>query len=946
MLGDHNLKTLSAIVIGTTVAIASTAAQADEFESGSYIIPMDTDVQDEGILRAYGLVYELLRNGVPVRWVILEGKDFGDPDFTTSSTDVATGAAIAGHGYRAGPWVVDADDASMVIDEWIAAYPETTVHQATEGFEGDVARYLVVAPTIAMVADGNQKIARGYMQAAAIPDSALNLAWDDDSPDMLDIDELSGPTEDNHTDGSLFDEDGDPVYCQLMSMHWGVNDAEDNPEVVAEVRAYLNNPTHFFAECQAVNAFENLEPHGFFLTPNGFEFGDRPDEVDFFNADSPFGQLDGPFETVGGSEPSYTLPPGDDYLAGDIVMLTAAGTPEGVEDVWMTGFLDGECPPSQKECGQFGKISYLGGHEYSTDSPTSVNPDSQGTRLFLNSLFEAPCATVEGLPTIAVAVGAPAQTTEPDVTLHLTYVNTSFATALDAVLVDALPDGATFVSASMGGTYDGTSVTWDLGNLGPGESGDLEIEVTLESFGIYPNAATLDYRVGLNPFVLASNETETEYGDDFPSETSGGLDDTGDASGGEGGGSEAGNSDGATAGDDSITAGGTGGTGGSAGTGGGADGGDDDGGGGCGCTQGQDEAPTALLLGGLLGLLLRRRRAVVASAALLGGCGGDDASASSDSGTGGIATATDDGISVPGDDTGVKLDVGVHDVFQPPSTTTGCEAIDFLFIIDSSESMKAHQDNLIASFPGFAMEIGDAVPADNWHVMVVDTDAQWGGAECANACATLGACPGADDFACDTPSPALCDISIGSGELAPYGEGASNTVCFDSGGGRYLTNGAKDLESAFSCIAQVGVDGNSEERTAEAMVRSVSPAMLEDDACNEGFLRDEAILVVTIITDEPDAISPDDPPAWADAIIEAKGGDPEAVVVLGLLPDGGDDELCDDPIAAPRLGEFIDQFANASRASVCEPDYSPFLGDAVGVIVEVCDDFEPPPPQG
>ncbi len=937
-------------IVAAAVALTSSAASADEFDAGSYIIPMDTDYQDEGMLRAYGLVYDLLRNGVAVRWVIREGKGIGEDDFTASATDVGSGAAIASHDYRGGPWVVDAldaADAAPIIDAWIDANPEVAVHEATDAFTADVSRYLVVAPTIAMVADGNENIARGYMQAAGIPDSSLDLAWDDDSPDMLDVEELSGPTETSHHDGALFDEDGDPEYCQLMSMHWGVNDAEDNPEVVAEVRDFLNHPTHFFAECQAVNAFENLEPHGFFLTPNGFEFGDRPDAVDFYNADSPFGQLDGDFQTVGGSEPSYTLPPGDMYKAGDIVMLTAAGTPEGVEDVWMTGFLDGQCPPDEHECGQYGKISYLGGHQYSTDGPMTEHLDAQGTRLFLNSLFEAPCATVEGLPTLAVAVDAPAQTTVADVTLQLTYVNTSFTTALGAVLVDTLPDGVTFVSASGGGTFDAGTVTWDLGNVGPGESGDFEIEVTLPDFGTYDNVARLDYHVGLTPLGLLSNQTATEYGDSFPGETTGGEDGGLDSTGGDagsGGGSGGASDDASGGGTGGSTSGAASATGGA--TSGGGTAGIDNDTGGCGCTQGGPQGPAGVLLLGLLGLLRRRRVAAVAATVVLAACGSEEPSAPiSEDGTDGIPTGggIGDGTDGPAED---KLDIGIKsDVLQQPPTMEGCQAIDFLFVIDSSESMKDHQDNLIASFPGFAAEIQEAVPADDWHVMVVDTDAQWGGADCANACATLGSCPDEPGFACETPPPALCDITIGSGELAPFGEGASNTVCQDTDA-RYLTEGTPDLEGAFSCIAQVGVDGNSEERTAEALVRSLDPGMVEGDGCNGGFLRDDAILVVTIITDEPDAISPDEPPQWVDAIVEAKQGDELAVVVLGLLPDADADALCQEPVEAPRLGEFVTSFTNSSRASVCEADYSPFFAAAVDVIVDACDDFVPPPPEG
>ena len=338
------------------------AGEPDDFAAGSLIIPMDTDYQDMGMLRAYGLVYDLLTKGVPVRWVIDSAKVQDGVDFMATSTDVASGDPVPMHGYRGGPWVIDAGDAAdalPIVQDWQALYPEVAVHEADADFSAEVGIYLVVAPTIAMIADGNQKIARGYMQAAGIPDSTGDLTWPDASPDMLDIDELQGPTDVDHRDGLLFDEDGAPVYCQLMSMHWGVGDAEQNPEVVAEVREYLNNPVHFFAECQAVNAFENI---GFFLTPNGFEIGDQPNEVDHFNPSSPYAQLDGPFQTVGGSEPSYSLPMGDTYLAGGITMITEAGTAEGINDVWMTGYLDGTCPPSEPECGSLGKISYLGGH--------------------------------------------------------------------------------------------------------------------------------------------------------------------------------------------------------------------------------------------------------------------------------------------------------------------------------------------------------------------------------------------------------------------------------------------------------------------------------------------------------------------------------------------------------------------------------------------------------
>lgn len=370
-------------------------SDVDLFPPGTLVIPMDTDYQDDGMLEAFGLVYALLLEGTPIHWTILPDKSHGDVDFTATAEDLATGADIGEHGYRGGPFVISADDAEAVlpiVEAWQAANPDTTVHRATEEFSAHVARRLLTAPTIAIFADGNEDIARKYLLAAKIPDSTGDATWPDDSPDLLDVDEIAGPSLDVHDDGALFGADGQPAYCQLMSMHWAVDDAAANPEVVAEVRSYLGYSTHFFAECQAVNAFENLEPYGHFLTPNGLEITDQPDALDYFRMDTPFGQIDGEFATVGGSEPSYTVPAGDAYYQDDTVLITSSDSPEGVQDVWMTGFIDGECPASATECPGAGKVSYLGGHEYDTSLPISAHPTTQGARVFLNSLFEAPCA--------------------------------------------------------------------------------------------------------------------------------------------------------------------------------------------------------------------------------------------------------------------------------------------------------------------------------------------------------------------------------------------------------------------------------------------------------------------------------------------------------------------------------------------------------------------------
>jgi hypothetical protein len=176
--------------------------------------------------------------------------------------DVATEEQVVEHGYRGGPFAIaaqDADDAMIVVDAWQASNV-TTVHQATESFIGPVARTLRNTPRIGILANGQEDISFDYMNAAGVPDS-LDQPWPDAKdntaeypgyPDILSVAEVRGPTDASDTDGALFDEDGEPVFCELMTMHWDVADSDD--EAVAEIREYLHFPVHFFASLPAVLA--------------------------------------------------------------------------------------------------------------------------------------------------------------------------------------------------------------------------------------------------------------------------------------------------------------------------------------------------------------------------------------------------------------------------------------------------------------------------------------------------------------------------------------------------------------------------------------------------------------------------------------------------------------------------------------------------------------------
>ncbi|MBI5479588.1 MAG: hypothetical protein HY906_12060 [Deltaproteobacteria bacterium] len=652
------------LVVSLALSLASTSASwaaPRSFPVGSVIVPMDLAYQDRGLFQAYGLVFALLNQGVKVYWVIDPNKTWHDADcntagdlcgwdcaeegsgtkcaYPTASPDFYAGAdvrwqeggrapagtTITRHGYRGGPFVIDAADAAValpIIDAWNdqtqwsgnpwaqrTVFQVVAVHEAAEAFTGDVRKEMVAAPTIAVFSDGNEDIATSYLRAAGIPQSnggefpagkcgAANCGPGTANPDMLTVPAIMGdmgtctsPNTD-HKNGSLFTVDGVPAYCQIMSMHWAVTDRETvqceggcpatqaecagetftyhGHEVIAEVRQFLQYPVHFFAECQAVNAYENTVPNpawpylddtgrdGHFLTTtgnppscnnpggactdadyscvenwcdNGTRSCCQPKDIKekgagyliaaqpnsatlkILRPDIPYNQLDGAFGTVGGSEPAYNLSAflGTGYKNDREVVFITGPTGPGAQDLWMSGYVDGTCnigdpdTPGSGTCG-IGKVSYLGGHKYDTNVPVSGSTTSQGTRLFLNALFEADCVTSVGQPDLSLglagAAGGPTLPVSGD--FAATFNNAGAGPALEAYLRLALPAHVTATAAEGNGVIAPGSAEWDLGSISgtvrqagdPPAAGSRGVTLQFDDYGDYTIEVSLDYRIG------------------------------------------------------------------------------------------------------------------------------------------------------------------------------------------------------------------------------------------------------------------------------------------------------------------------------------------------------------------------------------------------------------------------------------------------------------------
>ncbi len=339
--------------------------------------------------------------------------------------------------------------------------------------------------------------------------------------------------------------------------------------------------------------------------------------------------------------------------------------------------------------------------------------------------------------------------------------------------------------------------------------------------------------------------------------------------------------------------------------------------------------------------------------------GGASAAGSSSSSAAGTEGATGDTLPAETGDGGPKLDVGVEgtttDTGEPAK---GCRKVDFLFVIDNSGSMSDEQQNLINSFPTFINTIQTELEeAQDYHIMVVDTDAYvFGG--CETICPLFfDSCPVAlGDYQCGVTKPAMCEDVLGAGVTFPKGQSSSKKDCSFASGARYMDVTEPDLTAAFACAAKVGTGSTSDpEKPMQAMINAVQPKGEAAD-CNYGFLRSDAILVVTFITDEDDNAgdgSLGTVDGWHAALTAAKKNDETALVVLGLFGDTDKNDAICPPFneesksgaePSPRLRLFVESFGERGIAgSVCADSYAQFFKDAVGIIDETCDGFVPPP---
>ncbi len=313
------------------------------------------------------------------------------------------------------------------------------------------------------------------------------------------------------------------------------------------------------------------------------------------------------------------------------------------------------------------------------------------------------------------------------------------------------------------------------------------------------------------------------------------------------------------------------------------------------------------------------------------GTGGQDDGGQSSEGITTSPTDSDTGVTSGGE----RFDVGSSDMGMITGGDPGesaCRKVDFLFVIDNSQSFEGEQQSLIASFPGFIQTVQNTLQdIDSYHLGITTSDA----------------------YAC-TPAP--CNVP-GALVTGTCGNFSSNMACGPYAEGKTYMTQADDLATTFACAGQVGTSGDFNEQPMFILGAAVDPAINAVGACNDGFIRDDALLVVVIITDEEDDHetmcnlnpgSPGEPVDWFNTLVAHKGGIQSNIVVLSLVgpapPDDCPPRVCGGVGAeeCTRILEFTAMFTHAFVGQVCAPTYDAFFQDAVSVINSACGDFTPP----
>lgn len=321
--------------------------------------------------------------------------------------------------------------------------------------------------------------------------------------------------------------------------------------------------------------------------------------------------------------------------------------------------------------------------------------------------------------------------------------------------------------------------------------------------------------------------------------------------------------------------------------------------------------------------------ALLVSALVFAACGSSSARDGFDDGAGG------GGAGVGGGDGNDNTSLGTEPPPAQPAPVEECQKMDIIFVIDDSGSMKEEQQNLAANFPKFVAKIDSFKTKSgsklDWRLAVTTT-----------------------------ATNITYNIKVPFGGTMPMSEkGDDGAFRMPSQCGtkrRWVEKADPSASSDFQCLAQAGTGGSSIEMPLQTTKLALNDRVA--DGTNAGFLRDDALLAIVVLTDEDDCSRDDNnftiqndvcstmegvkPIAeykqMLDTVAKGAGRWATAVIAGPTACESGFGKA----VEAKRLKEFVAMAGkNGTFSSICDGDLSGALEKALDTFDAACKTLPP-----
>lgn len=195
------------------------------------------------------------------------------------------------------------------------------------------------------------------------------------------------------------------------------------------------------------------------------------------------------------------------------------------------------------------------------------------------------------------------------------------------------------------------------------------------------------------------------------------------------------------------------------------------------------------------------------------------------------ATPTPTATATPSPTPTVATSIAKQDAYNAPATTNA--KVDMLFCIDNSGSMANKQQVLADSVNTFIGQF--VIRGVDFHIGIVTTDVS---------------STSASYWASKLPGY----IDVNRGRLASKYE-------------RYLTSSSTSVVDKFKVNAKVGTSGSGQEQCFASMLHALADPMIASGGFNEGFVREDALLSMIVVSDEDENVGMNNPGETVDGLI-------------------------------------------------------------------------------